>query len=307
MSRLLALAVAVSLGACALVGAPPGSSIAGRSTPPSARIKAASSLPNFEHVVVLVMENKEYGQVIGSKAAPYTNKLAKTYGLATRFYAASHPSLPNYLALIGGSTFGRHSDCTSCLVSATNLVDQLEAKGISWKGYMQNMPKACYTGPYYGLYAKKHNPFVYFKDIVGNKARCANVVPYTQLAGALKKKTLPRFSFITPNVCNDTHDCSVATGDRYLSGIVPKILSALGTNGVLFLTYDEGYSSAGCCTYAAGGHIATIVAGPSVKPGTVSSTRFDLYSILKTVETAWGLSQLRRAGCSCTRVMSPFF
>ena len=263
--------------------------------------------PDFDHAVVLVLENKEYDAVIGNSDAPYLNGLADGAGLATRFYGIRHPSLPNYLALLGGSTFGITSDCTNCVARGRSLVDQLDAHGITWKGYMGGMPSACYTGATYGRYAKKHNPFMYFPSITSDAARCAQVQPLTKLNADLKAGSLPRFAFVSPDLCADMHDCSVASGDLYLSHLIPRILTALGTDGVLFVTFDEGSTSAGCCTVAKGGHIATIVAGPAVTTPVRSSVPYDLYSILRTIEEAWNLPLLRNAGCECTSSMTAFF
>src|SRR5438046_4949969 len=132
----------------------------------------APAVPSFSHVFVIVMENHEYGSIIGSSAAPYINSLASTYALATNYYGASHPSLPNYLALTAGSTFGIASDCTTCFVGATNIADQVEASGRSWKAYMESMPSTCYAGDAYP-YMQKHNPFIYYNAIRPNAARCA--------------------------------------------------------------------------------------------------------------------------------------
>jgi phosphatidylinositol-3-phosphatase len=289
-----------------LVPAP--SAIGDIRTPEPTQLAVAISPPDFDHVVVLVMENKEYGQIIGSREAPYLNRLAKREGLATHFYGVRHPSLPNYLALLGGSTFGIHTDCTTCKVRGRNLVDQLEEAGISWKGYMGAMPHACYRGAYAGRYAKKHDPFMYFTDIANDRSRCRLVQPIDHLLDDLRSDRLPRFALVSPDLCKDMHDCSVRTGDRYLSHLVPKILDGLGADGVLFLTFDEGSSSEGCCTNASGGHIATIFAGPAVAAAPMRrSTPFTLYSILRTVEEAWGLPLLRQAGCGCTEAMTSFF
>src|ERR1700736_4451544 len=140
-----------------------------------------AAVPSFSHVFVIVMENHEYGAVIGSAEAPYINSLAATYGLATNYYGASHPSLPNYLALTAGSTFGIASDCTTCYVNATNIADQVESSGRSWKAYIEDMPTPCFTGASSGNYAMKHNPFMYYNDIRNNPGRCGtHVVPFTQ-------------------------------------------------------------------------------------------------------------------------------
>lgn len=260
--------------------------------------RTPARLPRFAHVVVIVMENKECDSVIGDADAPYMNGLARRYAFASGYYGIRHPSLPNYLALIGGSTFGITSNCTSCHVDARNLVDQLEAAGISWKAYMEGLPAPCFTGASSGLYAKKHNPFLYFDDILDNPARCAKVVPLSQLDRDLAAGKLPRFAFITPDLCHDTHnshECDVREGDRFLAGLVPRILPALGRNGILVVTYDEGKSDAGCCGVASGGHIATIIAGPGARRGVAVRGPFTHYSLLATIEKAWHLPRLRNA------------
>jgi hypothetical protein len=255
------------------------------------------------HVVVIVMENKEYGQVIGSGSAPYTNRLARRYGLATAAYGIRHPSLPNYLALTGGSTFGIDSDCTDCHVGARNLVDQLEAAHRTWGGYMEGLPRTCFTGASAGVYAKKHNPFAYYDDIAGNPARCGRVVA----SGRLNARRLPDFAFLSPGLCNDTHDCSVATGDHYLSRLVPPLLRGLGPHGFLVLTYDEGESGGSCCADAHGGRVVTIVAGPDVRRGARLRTPVDHYGTLRTIEDAFRLDHLGRAGCGCSGSLRGLF
>ena len=257
-----------------------------------------------EHIAVIVMENKEYGTVIGSPDAPYLNRLARREVLLRQEYAATHPSLPNYLALIGGSTFGIASDCTDCSVRGKNLVDQLETHGISWSAYMQSMPSPCYAGASAGrdpnAYAKKHDPFMYFNDIRNRPSRCSKVVPFTHLQGDLRNG-LPQFVWITPNECADMHSCSVATGDAWLKRWVPRIVPALGTNGIVMILFDEGSSDRGCCRAdPGGGHVAALIAGPGAADRTVIRAAADHYSILRLIEDEWGLRRLRGAGHGAT-------
>jgi hypothetical protein len=306
------LLVTVSLGTTGATSA----------TPDAQRTAAQNTVPSFDHVVVIVMENHEYETVIGSPAAPYVNKLAGKYGLATAFYGITHPSLPDYLALTGGSTFGIKKICTNCYVSASNLPDQLEAAGLTWHAYLQSMPSDCYTGASFGTYRKRQNPFVYYTDIVDDPPRCtSHVSPLKQLAHDLANHALARFSWITPNLCNNMHpprpgfscapckrwepyECAIAHGDGFLKQWVPLIMAQLGVNGVIFLTWDEGKTDSGCCKLAAGGHIPTLVFGPGAATSTQSGVELDHYSILRTIEDAWGLARLRHAACGCTRDMA---
>ena len=268
-------------------------------TTPSPKARLAAGAP--AHIAVIVMENEEYGDVIGSPSTPFINRLARTYGLATRAFAITHPSLPNYLALTGGSTFGIDSDCTDCSVPGAGLAGQLQARGIGWKAYMEDLPHPCFTGAGAGEYAKKHDPFVYYRHL----RACGRVVPLTQLQADESANALPTFTWITPNLCHDMHDCSPATGDRFLAALVPPLLRSLGRDGLLFLTWDEGSSDDGCCRLASGGHIATIVAGPGARRGARLHTPIDHYSLLQTVEDLLGLPRLGGAGCACTPSLAP--
>ena len=266
-------------------------------------------MPAFSHVFVIVMENEESTSLIGNASAPYINSLANSYGLATQYYGVSHPSLPNYLALTAGSTFGISSDCTTCWVNATNVADQIEASGRSWKAYLEGMPSACFVGDAYP-YMQKHNPWIYYNDIRTNAARCnAHVVPFSQLGTDLAGGSMPNYVWITPNMCSDMHDCSIATGDSWLSQQVPAILnsSAYKNGGALFITWDEGSTSVGCCTNAAGGRVATLVISPLGRTGFQSSVAETHYSLLRTIEDSWNLARLGGANCACTAAMREYF
>jgi phosphatidylinositol-3-phosphatase len=256
---------------------------------PSARVSAAASVPAFDHIFEIVMENHGNGQIIGNTAeAPYINSLAGQYGLAANYYSVAHPSLPNYLALTGGDTFVT-SDCTSCFQNAPNVADRIEAGGRTWKAYMEDMPAACAFGDSYP-YIQHHNPFVYYDDIRTNTARCAaHDVPFSQFATDLTNGTVPNFAWITPNMCNDMHDCSIGSGDAWLQQQVPAILASsayTSQNSLLMITWDEDDDTGGA------NQVATLVIAKSVPAGYTSSASYTHYSLLKTVEQAWGLSAL---------------
>jgi len=283
----------VALLACALFACGCGSGGGGSGLTLAAPGPDAS---HASHVFVIVMENKEQGDVIGSSKAPFVSSLARRYASATGFFGVRHPSLPNYLALTAGTTFGVDSDCTDCQQDGESIVDQLEANGVSWKAYMGGMPSACFKGASSGQYAKKHNPFMYYRRVADDPARCAKVVPESALASDLRAGRLPAFAWLSPGLCDDTHDCGVDQGDQYLSRTVPAILAALGPRGYLVLTWDEGTSDRGCCGgLAAGGQIPTVIAGRGVRPGASLPGPFTHYSTLRLIEDSFGLPRLRDA------------
>jgi len=259
------------------------------------------------HVVVLVMENKERSSVIGSAGAPYLTHLARRYGQALNGFGVRHPSLPNYIALVSGSTQGIASDCTSCSADAPNLADQLERAHRTWKAYLEGLPGPCARPAGAGRYAKKHDPFAYDDAIARDTSRCRRRVPLSRLAGDVRRDRLPDFAFIAPDLCHDTHDCSVATGDRFLARLVPGLIPALGPHGFLVVTYDEGASDAACCGDPGGGRIPTVVAGPDVRAGAVMRHPLDHYGILRSVETAFGLPRLGAARSARHGSLAPLF
>ena len=249
-------------------------------------------IPHFSKVIVILMENEEYSSIIGDPSAPYINSLAAGGALATQYYAVSHPSLPNYLALTGGSTFGVTSDCTpgpSC-AAGKSVVEEMAAASIGWRAYLQDMPAPCDQASS-GGYAVHHDPFVYYNGVVAGS--CDNVVPGSQLPGDIAAGALPAFTWLTPNLCNDMHDCSVAIGDAYLAGIVPQLLGTLGPDGALFLVWDEGTSN----THG-GGQVTMVAAGSGVKKGYRSPLPYDHYSLLRTIEDGWGLPELSNSAAA---------
>jgi phosphatidylinositol-3-phosphatase len=295
-------AVVVALAAV-LVAAPPATPGPPLSLPPTAQLPQSAT----SHAVMIVMENKSRYEVMSNSGSKYVRELAKRYAVPSKMFAIRHPSLPNYLALLGGGTFGVTDDCTSCSVDGRTLVDQLEEAGFSWKGYMEGMPSRCYGGAGSGGYAKKHNPFAYFRGIRDDSSSCARVVPYKRLGRDLVDGALPDFAFIAPDLCNDTHDCPIATGDRFLAHLVPALLRELGPHGILFVTWDEGRTDRGCCGLARGGRIVTVVAGPDVRRGAKGPGKYSHYSTLRTIDEAFGLPPLGHAGSSRTKSFGALF
>jgi phosphatidylinositol-3-phosphatase len=260
----------------------------------------ASGFPNFAHIVILIFENREFGNVIDNPQMPTYNRLAHGGTLFTQYYATTHPSLPNYLSIIGGDTFGVTSNCNQCFIDAPSLPDLIEASGRTWKAYQESMTEPCLIGDAY-QYAQKHNPFVYFDPIRTDEARCkSHVVPLAELDADLGSGQLANFVFITPNLCNSGHDCGLRTVDDWLWGITDRLLPALEATGepyLLVLTWDEGQGSHSCCGLPAeaGGRIATAFVSPQVRSGFEDDTPYTHYSLLKTISAAWGLDYLGHA------------
>lgn len=288
-------------------------------------------MPRLGHVFVIVLENEGADAILGSGGAPYVKRLAGQYGSAAEYFAVTHPSLPNYIALTSGGTHGlAGSDCSvsaTCHVpgSMTNIADEIEASGRTWVAYMESMPGPCALADAgddsSGAYAVRHDPFVYYDDIRdGANDRCVtHVVPYdaAELQTRLASGNVPDFVWITPNLCDDGHDsCGgdpVAHTDAWLARNVPPILAspAFQRNGVLFLTWDEGTSDDGCCGLASGGgRVAALVVSPLGRPGYQSSVPYDHYSLLRTIEDGWGLRELGDSNPATrpgTAAMSDFF
>lgn len=241
---------------------------------------------------------------------PNFNRYAQAYTLLKAHYAVTHPSLPNYLTLIGGDTFGVTLNCNDCYIDAASLPDLIEASGRTWRTYQERMPSACYLGDAF-KYAQKHNPFIYFTPIRENTARCqAGIVPLTQLDSDLAAQALPNFVFITPDLCNSAHDCLTSTADAWLGTIASKIqgyLEAQGQPYLIILTWDEGQGNHSCCGLPeeqAGGRIATVLISPQVRPGFQDETPYTHYSILKTISAAWHLPYLAHAADSATALIT---
>jgi len=236
------------------------------------------------------MENHSYGQVVNASAAPYENTVLRACGLATNYHGITHPSLPNYIAATGGTTAGISSDCSpkpSCFAAGSSIFGQVATSGRQWRSYQESMPSNCLLSRS-GQYAPKHNPAAYYTAI---RSQCTQWdVSFDAFSADLSNETLPAFAFVTPNLCNDTHNCPVAAGDRWLKNVIGSISkSATYRAGrtAIFITWDEGFSE--------DDRVPMIVIAPSVRTGTRSMRRFDHYSLLRTTEEMLGLRLLGRA------------
>jgi phosphatidylinositol-3-phosphatase len=278
--------------------------------PPSGPCGTATTAPStYAHVIWIFMENKAYSQIIGNtSAAPYENQLAAQCGLATNYHATTHPSLPNYIAATSGDYWGIADDNgpSSHPLTVPSIYSQVKAKGLQWRDYEESAPGNCPLASS-GTYAVKHDPAPYYTGI---RSDCANwdVPMGTTSSGAflsdLNNGTLPAFAFVTPNLCNDTHDCSIQTGDAWLQAWISKVVaSSTYQSGktVVFLTWDEDDGSAS-------NRVATIVVSPTTPAGTQSATSFTHYSLLKTTEQLLGIgTYLGHAGDTGTQSMRADF
>ncbi len=296
---------------------------------------------------MLVLENESYASTWGpGSPATYLNSLRAQGAFADQYYATGHESLDNYIAMTSGQPDQpvTGSDCLTVNLytcsraqqatdSGRNIADQLEAAGLSWSGFMDAMPSPCFHAdasptatppdPYQGdstarparNYTDRHNPFLYYPDILDNNARCAaHVVPFSEMREDITKNAVPAFSFITPNTCHDGHDSPCAGGqpgglvsaDRWLSRELPRIIRYMDSHdGLLLVTFDEGATSdtSGCCTGGpggapgVGGRVGLLALGHGLTPGLVTDAQYDHASLLRTLEDAFGITEhLNNAG-----------
>ncbi|GAB3149546.1 alkaline phosphatase family protein [Amycolatopsis sp. NPDC004378] len=236
----------------------------------------ASTVPAFDHVVLVMFENKKYSSINGSSSAPYFNTLASQSAKFTNSFAITHPSQPNYVALFSGATQGVTSDsCPADLGAKANLGQQLIDAGKTFKGYSESMPSDGYTGCSSGNYMRKHNSWVDFSNVPA-----ASNLRYTNFPADYSQ--LPTVSFVTPNMCNDMHDCSIGTGDTWLKNNLDAYAQWAKThNSLLIVTFDEDSGTSV-------NQIFTSFTGAHVKTGSYSES-INHYTVLRTIEASYGL------------------
>jgi acid phosphatase len=263
---------------------------------------ANAQTPQSKHVWVLTEENHSYEAVIGNSQMPYFNSLAHKYGLATQYYSEQHNSLSALMWLVAGQPVTSNDSTTSCY-NLNNLARQLIANGYKWRSYQEDLPYPGFAGISSLNYVRRHNPIIDFTDTCASSQK-NNSVPYTQLALDIANHATPNYAYITPNLQHDAHNGTLAAADVWLSEHVPAILALPefqpGGDGILFIVFDEAdLSSDGAtqdnrCTATisngCGGHLATLVIGPQVKPGYKSGVRYDHANLVRTVCDAMGLA-----------------
>ncbi len=264
---------------------------------------AFAAMPSSQHVFIVVEENHSYSSVIGNPSMPYLNSLAAKYGLATQYYANTHPSIGNYFMLTTGQIVTNNDSYTGT-ISVDDVVKHLQTAGKTWKSYAESLPYAGYTGGNVYPYLKRHNPISYFSEVV-NSSEKYNLVPFTQFPKDLANGQLPNYSFIVPNALDDAHDGTLSTADAWLSKNIAPLLSSstFQKDGVLVIVFDESTTSD---VQGGGGHVAAVVIGPKVKPGYKSSQTFQHQSTLKSLLEALGLASFPGAAQSAPD-MGTFF
>lgn len=337
LSRLSLLSAAIVL----TISAP----LAGGATAAVPKATAATAqVPRYDHVFYLVEENHGFDQIIGNPAAPTINALAKNYGYASQYYAITHPSGPNYVAMLAGGTFGVGSDNPYWLfhVNQPSLMSQLDAAHLSWKGYYQGMPYAGYRGYCYPvrclgvpdsdtLYIAKHNGIVYFHSVNSNPSDLAKMQPLGSLHADLSTGNVPNFSYIVPDECSDMHGAPpvcvdsgnpgdiddnylVSTADKFVASTVSQITNApvwRHSNNAIVITFDEGDNgdNSGCCgATTGGGRALTVVVTNHGPRHLVDPTPYNHYSLLSALQHAFGVGCLA-ATCDTATIkpMAPLF
>ena len=261
------------------------------------------STPPFGHIVLVVEENANYSDVIGSSLMPYLNGLANQYGLATQYYADTHPSIGNYLMLTTGQVLTNDDSQTplSFPVSADNAARELLAAGKTWKAYAESIPSVGYvggdaTGPDGGSFYTRHVPLPYMTDVQNSATQRQNIVPFTQFTVDLANNALPNYSFITPNGCNDAHDCGLDVADNWLKTNIDSLIkSALfQKDGLLLIVFDESGSD----NTNGGGQVAAVVISPFAKGGYKSTKVYQHESVLRLMLEGLGVKTLPAAAAS---------
>jgi hypothetical protein len=245
---------------------------------------------------VFVLENHSYNEIIGNPDVPYLNHLARRHGVATRYYAVAHPSLPNYIAMISGSTHRCTSNGCAGNYRGRTLAGQFASHGLRWRAFIEALPHAGYTGPDSGNYTRHHNPFVYFRSVTSSHRQRRHLRKMGAFPRSLRSP--PALSYVVPNNAHNMHDGPIRAGDRWLARWVTRVMRsrAYRHGGVIFIVWDEGHNDgSGCCLPGIhGGRIPLFIISRHTRRHRLTGPR-TTYSLLRTLETGFRLPHLGRA------------
>src|SRR6476620_11840948 len=270
------------------------STVSPRPTPSPTPI---GGVPQFGHVVLVVEENSSYSQVIGNSDMPYLNSLATQYGLATQYFANTHPSIGNYFMLTTGQIITSDDSFTGT-VNADNIVHDLLAAGKTWKSYAESRGDPL-------LYVRRHDPLSYFSDVVNSATQMQKLTSFSQFKSDLANNTLPNFSFIVPNLLDDAHDGPLSVADLWLQANIGPLISnaTFQKDGLLIIVFDE---AAGSDSTHGGGHVAAVIISPKAKQTFQSSTLYQHQSTLRLMLEGLGITTLPGSSSSAPD-MGEFF
>ncbi len=267
----------------------------------------------MQYFAIVVLENSNYSDIVGSPNAPYINGLIAQGGLASNYYANVHPSIGNYFVMTTGVAYST-DDNFSGVVPIDNVVRELGAASKSWKVYAQSLPSQGYLGGDAYPYLRRHNPISYFSDVQPPSQLNMNIVDFSQLPADLSSGQLPAYSFLVPDAEHDAHDCPgggsncdigtrVAEADTWLSNNIPQLLAnpQFQQSGILVITTDESRND----DTNGGGRVATVIVGTGVKAGYVGTVLYDHRSLLGLSMTALGSKIPNGAGLA--NQMTEFF
>jgi acid phosphatase len=260
----------------------------------SAPAPAQARAHRLHHVWIFVLENHSPGQILGNRHAPFLNRMAHRYRFATRFYAPTHPSLPNYLAMISGGTHGCGSDHCRHTFGGPTIARQLSARGLGWAGFFESLPHRGYVGGDRGEYVRHHNPFVYFRSVTSSHRQRHHLRRLRALPRSLRNP--PALSYIVPNNAHNMHDGPVRAADRFLARWVGRIMRsrAYHRGGSIFIVWDEGHNDrSGCCLpHIRGGRIPFFVISKRTRGAHRLVRPSTTYSLLATLERGFRLPRL---------------
>ena len=260
----------------------------------SAPATAEARVHRLHHVWVFVMENHSLGQILGNPKAPFLNRMARRHQVATRFYAPAHPSLPNYLAMISGSTQGCSSDHCKGLYRGPTIARQLTRSGYRWQGFFEGLPRRGYLGGDYRGYVRHHNPFVYFRSVTSKPRQRRHLRRFRAFPQSLRRP--PALSFIVPNNAHNMHTGSIQAGDTWLAHWVSRVQRSAGyrNGGTIMIVWDEGHNDAsGCCLRSVhGGRVPLLIISRHPRIRHRLRRPSTTYSLLNTLEAGFRLPRL---------------